>query len=580
MYYFVMEYVAGYSVGDWIRRKEVLPESESLLAIECVADALAHAWDTQAIVHCDIKPDNVMIDSDGTIKVADLGLSRSIGALSHAEDEDEVMGTPNYMSPEQIRGEPDLDCASDIYSLGAMLYQMLTGVMLFEDVDEMDVMEHQLSEQVEDPLELNPELSMSVCWLMEKMLAKDREDRYEDWGSVLDDISQVKRGTMLLGPVPELNASTVSRSSKRTMPPRRRGGSRDGGKMRTIVTVGVIAIVVAILAVIAIRLADKQKRLQHIRAQQAKPPAGGQKADKTAAARKVYRAAIEALAAHPDKYDVAVRDFTRVAKRTAGTKYAGLAWNKIAELERAKQDAIDSVLADLGDKTDRLIASHKYDEAVDLYLSYRGDMDSETLATRRELAAVVRDRKQEYITSKGDNAERRATAVRVTLNKTAARAVSDGVVSARKQLEKAIKDDDDLREDDKELAGMRKLLREACERDGDILDSFRHQIGESIIVRLRDGRRTMTITQVNMDTVHAKEKVRKQLYTVDRATSFKLRDLSPVEVLQRLGSDNSAASNLRKGCAAVDAKAKSSAKNYFRKVPRPYRDLFLKALEE
>lgn len=579
MYYFVMEYVAGYSVGDWIRRKKVLPESESLLAIECVADALSHAWETQAIVHCDIKPDNIMIDADGTIKVADLGLSRSIGALSQVdEDDDEVMGTPNYMSPEQVRGDPDLDCASDIYALGSTLYQMLTGVMLFDDVDDVQVMECQLDEQVDDPLDLNERLSMSVCWLVEKMLAKDREDRYRDWGSVLDDISQVKRGTMLLGRAPELDASTVSRSSRRTMPPRRRSGSSDGSRTRSVIILGIVAIVLSAMVLVGVRMVNKQKRIQNIRRQQNVPPV--KKVDKTAEARKVYRAAIDALAERPDDYDSAIREFTRVAKRVAGTKYSGLAWKKIAELERAKEQAIDSVIDDLRAKSDKLLADHKYDDAVDLYLNYRGRMDNETLATRREMAALVRDRKQKYIESKGDAAERIATKVRVLLNKTAAMVVSDGAASARTQMEKEIGNDEDLSESDKDLAPVRKLLKDACDRDGDILDSFRHQVGQTVIVRTHDGRRTLTIARVVMDKIHAKEKVRKGHYSVDQPVEFRMRDLSPVEILQRLGSDESAANNLRKGCAAAEAKAKSSAKNYFGKVPRPFGGLLLKALEE
>jgi eukaryotic-like serine/threonine-protein kinase len=127
----VMEHIAGYSLGDWIRRKAPLSEEDAILVAEHVARALDHAWRSASLIHCDIKPDNIMIDTDGTIKVADLGLAVTIGAMSSMAEADEIMGTPNYMSPEQITGQKTLDCRTDIYSLGATLYQMLTATMLF-----------------------------------------------------------------------------------------------------------------------------------------------------------------------------------------------------------------------------------------------------------------------------------------------------------------------------------------------------------------------------------------------------------------------------------------------------------------
>ncbi|MDD4872570.1 MAG: serine/threonine-protein kinase, partial [Kiritimatiellae bacterium] len=129
-YYIVMEYVAGYTVGDWLRRKSILSEEDALLVVDSVADALDYAWNKESIIHCDIKPDNIIIDSDGTVKVADLGLARTISAMSTRQEDEYVMGTPAYMSPEQARGDGDLDCRADIYSLGAMLYHLVTGKIL------------------------------------------------------------------------------------------------------------------------------------------------------------------------------------------------------------------------------------------------------------------------------------------------------------------------------------------------------------------------------------------------------------------------------------------------------------------
>ena len=118
IYYFVMEYVAGYTVGQWLRRKGVLPFEDALLVADGVADALGYAWSKAGIIHCDIKPENVMIDADGTVKVADLGLARTIRTMGAQAEIADIMGTPAFISPEQAEGRQDLDCRTDIYSLG------------------------------------------------------------------------------------------------------------------------------------------------------------------------------------------------------------------------------------------------------------------------------------------------------------------------------------------------------------------------------------------------------------------------------------------------------------------------------
>ena len=97
IHYIVMEYIDGYTVRDWLGRKGRLSESEALQVADCVADALGYAWDKERIIHCDIKPDNIMVDSDGTVKVADLGLARSARAAAGGVDDSNILGTPAYM---------------------------------------------------------------------------------------------------------------------------------------------------------------------------------------------------------------------------------------------------------------------------------------------------------------------------------------------------------------------------------------------------------------------------------------------------------------------------------------------------
>lgn len=139
--YIVMEYISGYTVGEWVRKKGRLSEDDALSVAECVADALRYAWEREGLIHCDIKPDNVMVDGDGTVKVADLGLARTMRAIGKAEVADEILGTPAYISPEQAMGLVDLDCRADIYSLGAMLYHLLTGRFMFQGLSDDEALE-------------------------------------------------------------------------------------------------------------------------------------------------------------------------------------------------------------------------------------------------------------------------------------------------------------------------------------------------------------------------------------------------------------------------------------------------------
>jgi serine/threonine protein kinase len=161
LYYFIMEFVDGYTIGEWLRRKGVLSEGDALAVAECVADAMAYAWDECRMVHCDIKPDNILVDADGAVKIADLGLSRTLNAMSKVdvEQEEDVLGTPMYMSPEQARAEDGLDCRADMYSLGAMLYELVTGKRLFPGIDAEEIMTQQCSGQAPAPHELNREIS-------------------------------------------------------------------------------------------------------------------------------------------------------------------------------------------------------------------------------------------------------------------------------------------------------------------------------------------------------------------------------------------------------------------------------------
>lgn len=212
-YYFVMEYIDGYTFGSLLARKGPLAPTDALIVCESVAAAMKYAWDSFRIVHCDLKPENLMVNQDGVIKVMDLGLCQSTAALRRPDRrQDEVVGTPAYISPEQIYGDVPLDCRADIYCLGATLYHLVTGRILFPLADNDDILRRHVdpAAQAPDPRTLNPAVSEQLARLLAGMLVKDRAGRYQTWDAVYAAAQAVDAGRAALPPLPAGCASSVS----------------------------------------------------------------------------------------------------------------------------------------------------------------------------------------------------------------------------------------------------------------------------------------------------------------------------------------------------------------------------------
>ena len=210
-YYFIMDYVDGYTFGSLLKRKSHLPQIDALIICESVAEAMRYAWDEFGIIHCDIKPDNIMVDRDGTVKVLDLGLCQSTAVFRNSVQAEEVVGTPAYISPEQIYGDVELDCRADIYSLGATLYHLTTGRMLFPIMSNDDILRAHVDpqQQAPDPRSISPLLTEGFVRLMAGMLVKERDQRYQTWEDVFNDARIVEEGGETLPPLPDGTVSSI-----------------------------------------------------------------------------------------------------------------------------------------------------------------------------------------------------------------------------------------------------------------------------------------------------------------------------------------------------------------------------------
>jgi serine/threonine protein kinase len=189
-----MEYVEGKTIADDLSAGKVFEEDEALDIIIQVAKALAHAH-ARNLIHRDVKPKNIMISNNGTVKLADMGLARAVTDIEAAQSEaGKAYGTPYYIAPEQIRGKIDIDGRADIYGLGATLYHMLTGRVPFMAEDSADVMRKHLKEKLIPPDHINTSLSAGVSEVIEIMMAKKKEHRYNDVEELLTDLNALREG--------------------------------------------------------------------------------------------------------------------------------------------------------------------------------------------------------------------------------------------------------------------------------------------------------------------------------------------------------------------------------------------------
>ncbi len=177
-YFFSMEYVHGDTVEQIIQRDKRIPLKESLNICSQMLEALQYIW-SKNLVHRDIKPSNIIINENNVAKLSDFGFVKT-KLEGKFYSNDSTIGTPDYMSPEQAMGKIDLDYRSDIYSLGATLYHMCTGEVPFNGT-ESNVIQQHLDAQIVSPCSLVPELPNGFAVIIEKMMAKDPQDRYQSY---------------------------------------------------------------------------------------------------------------------------------------------------------------------------------------------------------------------------------------------------------------------------------------------------------------------------------------------------------------------------------------------------------------
>jgi tetratricopeptide (TPR) repeat protein/TolB-like protein len=192
--YITMEFVRGEDLKSAIRKKGKLKEEEAIAIAKQVCKGLAEAHEL-GVVHRDLKPQNIMIDKNGNAKVMDFGIARSIEAAGVTQT-GVMIGTPDYMSPEQAEGE-EADQRSDIYALGVILYEMVTGAVPFKGDTAFSVALKHKTKLPQDPKKLNSDISDNLSRLILICMEKDRERRYQSAEALLNDLRNIEDGLPL-----------------------------------------------------------------------------------------------------------------------------------------------------------------------------------------------------------------------------------------------------------------------------------------------------------------------------------------------------------------------------------------------
>ena len=192
IFYFAMENVEGETMKERLVREKVIPLDKAAMAIEQIAVALDYAWKVAKLIHRDIKPDNIMITKEGVAKLADLGLARVVVEDVVEVGSDTIMGTPQYISPEHLLGAP-MDVRSDIYSLGATFYHLITGRFAFEGKSPIDIARKHLQAPLEPPHTIKPDVPKAISNLIVKMMERKPENRYQDAMSLVKDLQNFRR---------------------------------------------------------------------------------------------------------------------------------------------------------------------------------------------------------------------------------------------------------------------------------------------------------------------------------------------------------------------------------------------------
>lgn len=244
IYYFVMEFMSGGSIEDKIDAESRIAPDRAVPMLLDVCRGIQYA-ESQRIVHRDIKPDNLMFDDKGMVKIVDMGIAGQLEGKRGMSQKEGIFGSPHYMAPEQATGER-IDHRADIYGLGATAYHMLSGRTVFSGESQLEIMSKHVNDDPDDLHQVAPWVPKALCRTTMKMLEKDPAKRYPSAGDVLRALQELTGEQTATARPSELRRVPTGKSKPAT----RRYARQRRSRLIVAGVVVLLAILVAVLLLI------------------------------------------------------------------------------------------------------------------------------------------------------------------------------------------------------------------------------------------------------------------------------------------------------------------------------------------
>jgi serine/threonine-protein kinase len=511
IYFMAMAYVEGETLEEWLDRQGTMLERDALHIVRQVGSALKYASEEKGILHRDIKPGNVMITPGLAAKVLDMGLSKSTMEKKSTTHADTLLGTPNYMSPEQIDHPNKIDTRSDLFSLGMSCYHMLTGQVPFEDTSYLHTLKRHASEQLEDPRKLMPGISEGMSRLLARMLARSPDHRYADWNAFLKDLDAVRAGGHLPA-LPE-GESVLALKSSPPAPPSEQEGTgpvwADEPEVRDWNVSWIVAAVfsglllgLAGVAVMNHRLPSPEEAVRT----PASPEAGGiadpvpapiptVMPDRVTLQRRQLTEMILTYERNPYAHDETLAKLLALADDAAAPEIADQAAGQIVRIRREREEALQATRTQVREETLQLLYEQGVLAARGYIESYNGPFAKEIDQVRNRLLQRIAEREGQEQRQREAETAQALEAFDQLLDALAPRIVKREWILAMEEIRQAAEDpayfavSERIESLQEELSSLKQVPRE-------VMETYRLQLRREVTLRLESGEMTVQILDV------------------------------------------------------------------------------------